>query len=299
MKVNKNNTNDPESSIISVLSSIDDVYPRKSKIVLPKEKFYFERPVFKNPTYKLNTNLSHKEQIDDMYSFFKKQNEKIEKLSKDLLILKLFKYSAKKNDNYNCDFINVDKYLNKLKFDYGLIDKFYNALYKKDLLTIDEIDQLYAKVVYISDFIAGLNQDIIDLKKNYYHEFKIPSLMICQNKSSSDLIKLIDNVEKELKGFKSLTEANDYYIFNSGELIYDMIDELLLIKNKGIVIERHYFLASDAVLKFEYSDWVDLLSRIKFVFSKIKGKVETSVKFKRLYEIIETRYMILSIYKEI
>lgn len=276
----------------------DYEYPKKSTIIYPKEKFYFIKPSFQNFPFVIDKKLKPTDKVKEINKFYHKLFSQIDRINKDFLILKLFKYCAKKDENFNVEFIKIDKYLNKLKFDYNLIDKFTSVLYKKEDITEDEIDQLYNKVIYVCDFISGVTNDIKNLKKNYYREFKIPSLLTIQDKNSKELEEIIQEVENEIKKYKSISEAYDYFVYNSGDLLFDMVDELLLIKKTGIKIDRHYFLATDAILLFDYAEWVDLISRIKFVLGKVKGKAEINIKFLELYKVVEIRYIILSIYKE-
>lgn len=276
----------------------DYEYPKKSTFIYPKEKFYFIKPSFQNFPFVIDKKLKPADKVKEINKFYHKLFSQIDRINKDFLILKLFKYCAKKDENFNVEFIKIDKYLNKLKFDYNLIDKFTSVLYKKEDITEDEIDQLYNKVIYVCDFISGVTNDIKNLKKNYYREFKIPSLLTIQDKNSKELEEIIQEVENEIKKYKSISEAYDYFVYNSGDLLFDMVDELLLIKKTGIKIDRHYFLATDAILLFDYAEWVDLISRIKFVLGKVKGKAEINKKFLELYKVVEIRYIILSIYKE-
>lgn len=273
-------------------------YPKKTTTVYPKEKFYFIKPSFQEFPFKINKDQKPTDKVKQINKFYHDLFFQIEKINKDFLILKLFKYCAKKDENYNIEFIKIDKYLNRLKFDYNLIDKFTSVLYKKEDITEDEIDQLYNKVIYVCDFISGVTNDIKNLKKNYYREFKIPSLLTIQDKNSKELEDIIVEVDNEIKKYKSISEAYDYFVYNSGDLLFNMVDELLLIKKTGIKIDRHYFLATDAILLFDYAEWVDLISRIKFVLGRVKGKTEINQKFLELYGIVEIRYIILSIYKE-
>ena len=276
----------------------DYEYPKKSTFIYPKEKFYFIKPSFQNFPFVIDKKLKPADKVKEINKFYHKLFSQIDRINKDFLILKLFKYCAKKDENFNVEFIKIDKYLNKLKFDYNLIDKFTSVLYKKEDITEDEIDQLYNKVIYVCDFISGVTNDIKSLKKNYFREFKIPSLLTIQDKNSKELEEIIQEVETETKKYKSISEAYDYFVYNSGDLLFDMVDELLLIKKTGIKIDRHYFLATDAILLFDYAEWVDLISRIKFVLGKVKGKAEINQKFLELYKVVEIRYIIMSIYKE-
>ena len=276
----------------------DYEYPKKSTFIYPKEKFYFIKPSFQNFPFVIDKKLKPADKVKEINKFYHKLFSQIDRINKDFLILKLFKYCAKKDENFNVEFIKIDKYLNKLKFDYNLIDKFTSVLYKKEDITEDEIDQLYNKVIYVCDFISGVTNDLKSLKKNYFREFKIPSLLTIQDKNSKELEEIIQEVENETKKYKSISEAYDYFVYNSGDLLFDMVDELLLIKKTGIKIDRHYFLATDAILLFDYAEWVDLISRIKFVLGKVKGKAEINQKFLELYKVVEIRYIIMSIYKE-
>lgn len=277
----------------------DYVYPKKTSAKFPKEKLYFEKTSTIKPEYRLDKNDSPKEQFNKLLIYFKTLKSGVDKIIRDYLFLKMYKYVAIRDEYYNKDVFTIEKHINKLKGDYSIMEKYITMLFRKDILTENELDEMYGRVIYLSDFIEGLTNDISEFKKKHYKEFKMPSYFVIQDKTCKEIEEIIALIDGEIMKFKSIHEASDYYVYNSGQEISEAINELLKINQKGIVLDYHYFIKNDAIISFTYHEWIDLMTKFRYVFSKIKGKVELSKEFKELYKQIEVRFAIILIAKEL
>lgn len=274
-------------------------YPKKTSLKYPKDKLYFEKTVTIQPDFKLDKNDSYNEQFNQIMVHFNEIKPGIDKIVRDYLFLKMYKYVAKRDEYYNKDVFTTEKLINKLKGDYAITSRYIDMLKRKDYITSNDIDEMYNNVLFLNDFVKGLSKDITSFRKKHYKEFKMSSYFLVQDKSIQQIEELNSRIEEELKKFKNVTEASDYYIYNSGKEISDLINEILSINKKGVTLDYHYFIKNDAILCFTYPEWIDLMTKFKYVFSKIKGKVELTDKFKQLYSVIETRFAIILISKEL
>ena len=274
-------------------------YPKKTSLKYPKDKLYFEKTVTIQPDFKLDKNESCNEQFEQIMSHFKEIKPGIDKIVSDYLFLKMYKYVARRDEYYNKDVFIIEKLINKLKGDYAITNRYIDMLKRKEYITSKDIDEMYNNVLFLNDFVKGLSKDITNFRKKHYKEFKMSSYFIVQDKSIQQIEELSKRIDDEVKKFKNITEASDYFIYNSGKEISDLINEILNINKKGVMLDYHYFIKDDAIICFTYPEWIDLMTKFKYVFSKIKGKVELTDKFKELYNIIETRFAIILISKEL
>lgn len=287
------------SKKVETISIRDYEYPKKTNTKYPKEKLYFEKTSTIKPKYKLDKNDSPKEKFNKLLVHFEALKTRIDKLIRDYLFLKLYKYVAIRDEYYNNDVLMVEKLINKLKGDHSIMEKYIAMLFRKDILNENEVEDMYGRVIYLSDFIDGLGDDILKFKKKHYKEFKMPSYFVIQDKNNKEIEELISLTDEEIKKFKSISEASDYYVYNSGNEISQTINELLKINQKGIVLDYHYFIKNDAIISLTYHEWIDLMTKFRYVLTKIKGKVELTKEFKELYKQIEVRFSIILISKEL
>lgn len=273
-------------------------YPKKTNFKFPKDKLYCERTVTIRPEFVLDKKDSYNDQFASIYNYFKKLKPQIDNNVRDYLFLKLYKYIAKRDEYYNKDVFTLEKLINRLKGDYSISSKYIDMLKKKEFITSKEIDDMYTNVLFLNDFVKGLSKDIKSFKDKHYKEFKMSSYFVIQDKTNDEIEDLIKRVDTEVSRFRNIKEASDYYIYNSGVEIADLINEILYVNKKGIILDYHYFIKDDAIICFTYPEWINLMTKFKYVFSKIKGKVELTEKFKSCYTIIETRFAIILISKE-
>ncbi len=273
------------------------VYPKKNREIYAKNKLYCEKTYFGEIEYALDYSLGLNDQYSNLYKFFKKLDLRINKLYDDYLFLKLYRYIVKSSDKYNRTVSFIESNINRLRIKFLAIDREFLLIKSKELFSIKDIEALYEDVMYLVLFIKGLSKELLDFKTTYYKEFKLSSFLPINGKKTAEIEDLISRVDKEVNNFKDILEANDYFIYNSSNEIYQTIDDLLVINKKGVKLDYHYFIASDAIIAFNYNDWLDLMTKIKFVREKIKGKIELPKKFLESYEELETRFTIVLIVK--
>lgn len=277
----------------------ETTYPKKTREIHSKNKLYCESTFFGEIEYKLDYSLSVSDQFVNLYKFYRKLENRIKKIYDDYLFLKLYKYAVINNgDIYNNKVVFIESNITKLRTKFFTIDKEFSFMKAKEYYSIKEIEDLYEKTMYVVSYVNGMTKEILKFKKTYYKEFKLTSFLPVNGKNTAQIEDLIARVDEEVEKFKDVTEAYDYYVYNSSSEIYKAIEELLVINKKGIKLNYHYFIESDAILSFTYNDWLDLMTKFKYVFEKIRGKIDIPEKFEREYRTLETRFAIVLIAKE-
>lgn len=274
-------------------------YPKASKFKMPKDKLYKETSIIRVRDASLDKTMSLEGQMKQVDKDIEMLEKKINILFKDFLFLKLFHLSAKKTEKFTKDFNSFDYYINKFRNDIINLKRFfYNFRVQMDV-TGNAIDEVYNDVNNLYDCLAGLNNDLVELKKNHYHEFKLTSHALMKDKTIDEYEDLISRIEIELSKFKSIEEANDYIIYNSGNEIIDFVEEFLNLKTQQKNnLSYHYFLQTDAIIAFKHHEWIDLFVKFNYVMSKLKD-VTYSKKFNEKFRNLETKYAIITIYSEI
>ena len=277
----------------------ETTYPKKNREIHSKNKLYCESTFFGEIEYQLDYSLSVNDQFTNLYKFFRKIESRIKKLYDDYLFLKLYKYAVVNDcEIYNNNVLFIESNINKLRNKFFTIDKEFSFMKAKEYFSIKEIEDLYEETMYIVSYVNGMTKEILKFRKTFYKEFKLTSFLPINGKNTAQIEDLIARVDEEIEKFKDVNEAYDYYVYNSSNEIYKAIDELLVINKKGIKLNYHYFIESDAILSFTYNDWLDLMTKFKYVFEKIKGKIVIPEKFEREYRVLETRFAICLIAKE-
>ena len=274
-------------------------YPKASKVKMPKDKLYKEISTVRVRDASLDKTMSLEGQMKQVDKDIEMLEKKINILYKDFLFLKLFHLSAKKSESFTRDFNAFDYYINKFRTDIFNLKRFFNNFRVQMDVTGNAIDEVYNDVNNLYDYLVGLTSDLQDLRKNYYHEFKLTSHALTKDKTIAGYEDLINRVEIEISKFKSIEEANDYIIYNSGNEIIDFVEEFLNVKtNQKNKLTYHYFLQTDAIIAFKYHEWIDLFVKFNYVMNKLKD-VNYSKKFEEKYRNLETKYTVITIYNEI
>lgn len=277
----------------------DYQYPKKSKVKMPKDKLYKETSIVRVRDASLDKTMSLEGQMKQVDKDINNLEKRINIIYKDFLFLKLFHLSAKRSENFLKDFNTLDHYVNKFRTDIFNLKRFFNNFRVQMDVTGNSIDEVYNDVNNLYDCLIGLNGDLLDVKKKYYHEFKLTSHTLTKDKGFIEFEDLINRVEIELSKFKNIEEANDYIVYNSGNEIIDFVEEFLNLKTKQKTnLSYHYFLQTDAIIAFKHHEWIDLFVKFNYVMNKLQD-VSYSKKFIEKYRSLETKYAIITIYSEI
>ena len=275
-------------------------YPRVSKISLPKDKLYKEKTNVQKREIVLNKKLSFDEQKQELSKFVSNLYKKIKKIEIDYSFLRLFKYIVKDEEdirnNYSKDCDSFNKFLKVFKLE---VEKMNVKLKQASGIELTSetsklLDSEYEEILSLYYYANGLNDDLDDLRKKYYHEFKISSYSIIHNKSLEEIDDLITRVEEEMKKYRNVNNASDYIVFNSGIEIQDAVDEFCKLGKKYPYINYRYFLNQDAIIVFKFQEWMELFIKFNYVLSKIDKKDVTTNMMKK-YRNLETKYTILLI----
>lgn len=283
---------------VEIINIKEYVYPKKNREIYAKNKLYCEKTYFGEIEYTLSYNLGVNDEFINLYKFFKKLDNRINKLYDDYLFLKLYRYIVKESVEYSNKKSFIEGNINKLRFKYLSLEREFLLYKAKEIFSIKDVEKLYEDTMFIVSFIKGLSKELMSFKSNFYKEFKLTSFLPVNGKKTNEIEELINRVDEEVSKFKNILEANDFFTYNSSNEIYQAIDDLLVINKKGVKLNYHYFIESDAIISFSYNDWLDLMTKFKFVSEKIKGKIDLPKKFIESYKVLETRFAIVLIAKE-
>ncbi len=274
-------------------------YPKKSSIVYPKEKLYREKTIVRTDEYKLDDTISFKDNLKNVFNEITILTNKMDKMVKDFLMLKIFMLSANRDEKFNKEFEKLDKFMKKFRDDINIVKRFYNSFEENTEENFDGLVEIFNAINNLYDFSDGLNNDINKFRKKYYNEFKLTSFAIVKDKSIDQLEDLNMRIEKELLNYKNIEDANDYIIYHSGCEIMKVVNEFVNSKTTiDVNIPYHYFLSTDDIICFTYNEWIDLFVKFKYVIEKLGDNLLFDEKFLNDYRLLETRYAIVTIYNE-
>lgn len=248
---------------------------------------------------KMSSKLTAEEKFEFISQKTHKFNDELSKLLHHFFFLKLYSRAAKKSPQFNQDLLNLDRYVNNLKREYEDAKRMINVFKKYATLSDEKIQELFTKISDVYDYHRELADDLKQLQAKYYPTLKMSAYTLANEKKYFELERLSMSVSKELLLYKSLEEAFDYYCYNSGELINELVNLFVELPRKvKIDVDYHYFLQSDAIINFRYTDWVELYSKFMYMKKRIGNTTLYTKKFRDLFEQFEIRYAIVLIYNE-
>ena len=112
-----------------------------------------------------------------------------------------------------------------------------------------------------------------------------------------EILTLTSKVDEELKRYRNITNACDYYTFNAGMEIQDTVNEFVKLNKKYPFITYKYFLDQSAIIVFNFQEWVELFVRFNYVLNRINNSDKTE-KLISKYQELEVKYTILLINSE-
>ena len=274
-------------------------YPVASKKRLPREKLYKETTHVRKRERIIDDSLTPSEKVNRIASDLESLNKKYLALKREYLFVKLLSYACNNLSGFNKDFSTFENYLKKFGNDLMLVSKYFAAFRVKFDEKSNTIGEIIEEVYRLYDFSSGLNDDINNIKKKYFNEFKVSTHALIKDKSLEQIEDLIIRVDSELSKYKTLEEASDYITYNSGKLITDVVNGIVKAKKtvKG-EISFYFFLQTSAIISFELSEWIELFVRINYVREKMKDNIVFSNSLLNLYRELETKYAIMIIASE-
>lgn len=241
--------------------------------------------------------------IEEVEEILDKYNKKIDSLFHTFYFLILFGRIAHKDGKYNSIMLSLDKEKNQIKKLYENLKKKYDD-YRKN--PTNDLDNLLEESEYFVNYQKSLDKKLTDTQKKYYSKMKMPTYSACDGKTYLEVYALSQGVNEMIDEFKSVKEAGEYFIYNSGDLIVDTVNALVTsISNMGNTAFKKefsfsYFLKENFVLVMEYREWITLFSKIKQALKRIiRIEAFDNIKFKTLYEELEKRYIVVLMYNEL
>lgn len=290
---------------VSIEINIPEVVPYK-EITEPIDAYYREGVIVVLNEHSLNECADLQTKIKQINSDFTNFNKKKAEILQWYYIFKLFIASVKKDDKYNSAKLTLDKDINSLKRTYEEINRRIRKMNTDEKFSDFDCEELYTSINNLYDFSRDIIKRINSFRADYYNSLKVSSLTITKEKNFEELDKLSNQVEEVIVKYGSVEKAKDYIVYNSGELISEVIDLFVLCINNSdnaktiAKYNKHYFLEADFALALSLNDWIGLFNKFRYVHKHIQGGNEIDLlRLNKKYRELEIRFMILLIANEI
>ncbi len=241
------------------------------------------------------------ERIQKINANFKLCEAKLKEIDRNISILSLFIKTTLETEEFYEDFNVVKGYVDRCK------GYFKEALNRKPTVTVDSpsgsIVDMFYEVSDLLDALTEVSKEVKSFEAHYYPKMKMTTYNAIKNLSNSEIDKLTKDVNSYIETFDSLTDASDFISYNSGDLVVSTVAELIseLKKNRALVkinLEKEYFLASDVILFMDLIDWINLFSRLQYVFERVDKALYKSEKLDGMLNDLLIRYLVVLINNE-
>lgn len=245
---------------------------------------------------------SKKKTINNDFNLFGKRKAEILQW---YYIFKLFLPSVKKDDKFNGSKLNLDKDINSLKRSYEDVNRRIRKMNADLSITDFDCEEIFTSVNNLYDYSRDITKRINSFRADYFNSLKVSSLTITKEKNYEELDKLSNQVEELTIKYGGIEKAKDYIVYNSGELISEVIDLFVLCLKESSnqrlnKIDKHYFLESDFALALSLNDWISIFNKFRYVYKYIQDGNEIDLlRLNKKYRELEVRFMVLLICNEI
>lgn len=253
-----------------------------------------------------NTKEEKIEENIDLNIILKKNKE----ISKDFELTlheyftcKIFSRVALKDNEFNAQLIEIDKYINTIKRSMYEIDRLIEG-YKRDnnldLININnKLNDLYL-------YEKNIKSRFLEMNNSYYGHIKMSTISVCMNKDNESLERFYESIHAFLLKYKGFTEAAEDIYYSSGDFLVDLVSSLVMcIKEtrREDYIKKYnfnYFLDSDVIITLEVKEWINLFAKIRFAMKLIQNiEMDKYLNFKFKFDHFEMIYTILMMRYEI
>ena len=275
-------------------------YPVRTKKTLPREKLYKETTYIRKREVVIDDNLSSSDKVNKIAQDLDILKKRYNDLFRKYLFIKLLSPARfDVNQTFLTEFNSFNKYLNKYNDDLLVVSKFFSSFRIKYDETSSSLQEIIEEVYRLFDFSSGLLDDIDNITKKYFNEFKVTTHTLIKDKTNDEIEDLIIRTETELAKYKNIEDASDYITYNSSKLIIDVVNGIVQAKKKikGDISYR-FFLPNDDIISFEFEEWIRLFVRINYIKEKMKDDIIMSPTLKEKYRELETKYAIMVINSE-
>lgn len=234
---------------------------------------------------------------------YKKALEKLETILHKYYFLKLFSKSADKSKDFNIKMMSMDKYINQLKKYFLDIKKVKNAHSKKNIVTDNDLKELFYKVNDFLDIEKDIEKDLYKFESENYPKIKMTSYNQCKDKSYQELEKISEEINGAISSYKSIQDAYDYICYNSGNLIIETVESIIKkIKENPdkskMKFETSFFFEEEVIIFLDFLGWIDLFNKIHFVKQKCDPSIFEDDEVKENLSRLEKSYLVVLIYNE-
>jgi hypothetical protein len=270
------------------------------EITLPNLVSIVNEPVvMESSPKKEDTITTSLTEVAERHHYLERENEGI---MNAYYICKIFSYIAIKDSDFEHQMNAIDKHIKRLENLHSAITEQVLILKSENTSSQETLKDVNEKIKEALLFHEGVSNILDDARNNYFNHLKIATLNVCLNRKNIELERMHRELVTFLKDYKSFDEAAQTIYYNSGQLIHQMIDELIkcLIQHKNEryikAYPTHYFLKTDVVITLSFPEWIELYNRIKFVMkSAMDAKLMHCLDFRKYFDQFELRYLILMI----
>lgn len=246
-----------------------------------------------------------KEEID-FNSIIKKQKEinvDFETILHEYYLCKIFSRVALKDNEFNAQLIEIDKYVNTIKRKMHEIERMIDG-YRRDIAL--NINDIYEAVSSLLVYEKNIKSRFLEMNDLYYGHIKMSTLSVCLNKDDEGLEKFYESIHNFLSRYKDLTEAAEDIYYSSGDFLVDIVKKIVICikeSRRKDLIEKYtfsYFLESDVIITLDIKEWINLFNKIRFSMKLIQdAEMDKYLIVKEKYDYLEVIYSILMMRHEI
>lgn len=292
-----------KSEVIEI--TIPEIVKEKNNIN-DLNSLYCEKVIEKKEEYSLTNCHSLESKLKVINYDFNNFGIKRAEILQWYYIFRLFSVAVKKDDQYNNAKICLDKDINSLKRNYEDINRKVKKINTDQEASDSRCEDIYSSINNLYAFGKDIIKREEDFRKKYYGDLKVSSITIVKEKTYEELEKLNDSIDKIIIEYGSVEKAKDYFYYNSGQLISEVIDQFvncISYTNNEKTIDKynyHYFLEQDFALTLTINEWINLFNKLRFVYKHLQNVNEIELlKLNRKYKELENRYIILLLANEI
>ena len=276
--------------------------PKKNKSQAKVSDFYHEmREIKKDVDPYLDYSLDQKN--EKIGKFINEFDSSLEPFLQRLYTIILFQEGIKKDLKLKLNLEKVASSANLLKEVSKTLKEEYDAIDKANL---NQVDVIIDKIRVHEKNFKEANEILNYLYDAYFRNIKMTSLAAIKDKKAYELEGLAREVNELIRSYNNLEYAYYDTYYYSGDLIVKTVKALVSCFEKGKnksyakTYNYSYFLKSDAILNFEFKEWISLFNKFKFVM-KTTSNVELYdyLQFSELYQKLEKRYFVVLIFYEL
>ena len=268
-----------------------------------QEEEFVQEAVEKKENALENNELNELVDFNKILKTQKEINKDFELILHEYYICKVFSRVALKDNEFNAQLIEIDKYINTIKRKLYNIDRMIEMYKRAEGIDLNEI---YRNVEDLLIYEKNIKNRFLEINEDCYGEIKMSTLSVCIDKDNESMEKFYEAIHNFISQYRDFIEAAEDIYYSSGDFLVSLVNQLILCINetkKKEYIQRYnfnYFFSSDVVITLDIKEWISLFNKIKFTMKLIQDvEMDKLLNFKSKFERFEVIYVILMMKHEI